>query len=272
MSTSPEDWTHWLALVTAVHNNRRNITTGLSPNQILLGYDLSLIPSGSSMTNNDLVEKHMETLLKKWAQAIDAINQLARRDQGGMAKYKLGDQVWLEATHLKLCYQKTKLTPKRYGPFVITKEISPVAYQIKLPTSWGIHNVFHASLLSPYYKMMAFGPNFSHPSPDLIGGEEEYEVEQILNHRCYGRSRKLQYFIKWKEYPKSDNTWEPADQVHTSDLIKAYHWLNPLKHKKECVATMNHILLPWTKAIRPSCLPRALPTLVARTMARSRAP
>jgi hypothetical protein len=62
---APEDWTHWLVLAMAVHNNRRNTTTGLSPNQILLGYDLSLIPSGSFMSNNDLMEKHMETLLEK---------------------------------------------------------------------------------------------------------------------------------------------------------------------------------------------------------------
>ena len=77
-SASPEDWTHWMALATAVHNNQRNSITGLSPNQILLGYDLSLILSGKVMTNNDLVEKHMETLLERRAQAIDAINQSAK--------------------------------------------------------------------------------------------------------------------------------------------------------------------------------------------------
>ena len=31
-SASPEDWTHWLAIATAVHNNRKNETTDLSPN------------------------------------------------------------------------------------------------------------------------------------------------------------------------------------------------------------------------------------------------
>ena len=150
----------------------------------------------------------MTTLLEKRAQAIDAINQSARRDQGGASKYKVGEQVWLEATHLKLRYQTTKLVPKRYGPFIITKEISPVAYQIKLPTSWGIHNVFHAYLLLPYHETLTFGPNFSRPPPDLIDGEEEYEVEQILNHRRHGRSRQLQYFIKWKGYPECE---EPTD-------------------------------------------------------------
>ena len=93
MSASPEDRTHWLALVTVVHNNRRNATIGLSSNQILLGYDLSLIPSRNSMLNNDLVEKCMETLLEKQAQAINAINQSAKWDQGGTARYKLGNQV-----------------------------------------------------------------------------------------------------------------------------------------------------------------------------------
>ena len=275
-SASPEDWTHWLALATAVHNNRRNSTTDLSPNQILLGYDLSLIPSRNTTSNNDLVEKHMEILLERRAQAIDAINQSAKQDQGGISKYKIGDQVWLEATHLKLRHQKTKLAPKHYGPFTVTKEISPVAYQIKLPTSWGIHNVFHASLLSPYHETPAFGPNFSHPPPDLIGGEEEYEVERILNHRRHGRSRRLQYFIKWKGYPESDNTWEPADQIHAPDLLKAYHQSNPLEDKRESIAAANHTpLFPIIHLSRPTaspCPPKNPPTPAVKMTPQSPSP
>src|SRR6266403_486399 len=38
----------------------------------------------------------------------------------------------------------------------------------------------------------------------------------------FGRSKRLQYLIKWKGYPESDNSWEPADQVHAPDLIKHY--------------------------------------------------
>ena len=267
-SALPNDWTHWLALATAVHNNQRNSTTGLSPNQILLGYNLSLIPSEKVTMNNNLVEKCMTTLLEKRAQAIDTINQSARKDQGGTLKYKVGEQVWLEATHLKLHHQSTKLAPKYYGSFVIAREISPVAYQLKLPTSWGIHNVFHASLLSSYCETTAFGPNFSQPPSDLIGGEEKYEVERVLDHRCHGRSRQLQYFIKWKGYPKSDNTWEPADQVHMPDLVKAYHRSNPLKHKRGRVIAVNHIHSPshLHAAKQLSCLHKVPPTPAAKMM------
>src|SRR6266481_6092310 len=59
-------------------------------------------------------------------------------------------------------------------------------------------------------------------SPDHIDGEEEYEVERIVAHQQFGRSKRLQYLIKWKGYPESDNTWEPADQVHAPELIKHY--------------------------------------------------
>ncbi len=145
----------------------------------------------------------------------------------------VGTQVWLEGTHLRLPYQATKLAPKRYSPFQITKEISPVAYQLRLPNGWNIHDVFHTLLLSPYHKTMTHGPNYSRPPPDLIEGEEEYEVEKIINHRHSGQSRTLQYLIKWKGYPEADNTWEPANQVHEIELTKAYYRLHPLHDKKD---------------------------------------
>jgi hypothetical protein len=68
----------------------------------------------------------------------------------------------------------------------IIKEISPVAYQLALPSEWKIHDVFHASLLSPYTETDAHRPNFVRPPLDLVGGEQEYEVEHIINHRCTG--------------------------------------------------------------------------------------
>jgi hypothetical protein len=83
--------------------------------------------------------------------------------------------------------------------------------------------VFHTSLLMPYIETPSHGPNFIRPPPDLIDGEEEYEVEQICAHRRWGCGKTLQYLIKWKGYPESNNTWENADQIHAPTLIKLYH-------------------------------------------------
>src|SRR5258707_321242 len=231
-SSQPEDWSTWLPIATAMHNNRKNATTGLSPNQILLGYETTLIPTSHVETNNEAALTRTERMMQSRAQAIEAINRAGRHPPIPPSQFKVNDQVWLDAKNLRLPYQTTKLAPKRHGPFRITKEVSPVAYQLSLPASWAIHDVFHASLLSPYQENAVHSPNFSKPPPDLVQGAEEYEVEHLVNHRRHGRSRTLQYFVKWKGYPESDNTWEPVQNIHAPDLVLKYHRRYPLQHKK----------------------------------------
>jgi hypothetical protein len=115
-------------------------------------------------------------------QAIAAINQAVEKIGKPEAQYTIGVQVWLEGKNLKHPYQLTKLVPKRYGLFKVIREVSPVAYQLSLPMMWGIHDMFHTSLLSPYQETTQHRPNFSRPPPDLISGKAEYKVEAIQNH------------------------------------------------------------------------------------------
>jgi chromodomain-containing protein len=179
-----------------------------------------------------MAKDHIEDVKRNQQIAISALNKKAGKVPA-LSPYRVGNQVWLEAAHLYLPYQSTKLAPKHHGPFLVMKEVSPVTFQLRIPMAWNIHDIFHASLLSPYCESPEHGPNYSRPPPDLLEGEVEYEVECIINHRRSGRARMLQYLIKWKGYPEADNTWEPTDQVHTPDLIRAYHRSNPLKqHKK----------------------------------------
>ena len=70
-----------------------------------------------------------------------------------------------------------KIAPKREGPFEIMKVIGPVTYQLKLPETWKIHNVFHAALLQQYKETEIYGANYPRPPPELVEGEEVYEVE-----------------------------------------------------------------------------------------------
>jgi hypothetical protein len=93
----------------------------------------------------------------------------------------VGSKVWLEGANLKLTHPKAKLDAKRYGPFLITKAISPVVFQLALPPQWRIHDVFHASLLTPYKETEEYGENFMQPPPELIEGQEEY-VSQSGHH------------------------------------------------------------------------------------------
>jgi len=157
---------------------------------------------------------------------------MANKDSPTTPRWTIGQQVWLNSKNLPLSYETIKLAPRRYGPFKITKVISPVTYHLELPVQWNIHSVFHASLLTPYVETDSHGPNFSCPPPDLIKGENEYEVETIRKHRRFGQNKRLQYLLKWRGYLESNNTWEPIEQLHAPQLLKEYHSRHPLEQIK----------------------------------------
>src|SRR5579863_7841026 len=238
-------------MATIVYNNARNSTMHYSPNQLLIGLEPDLVPEQSSLGNNHLAEEQSRLLHERRVMAVHAINKMANSLGTPKTRWKVGQKVWLEAKNLPLPHGTIKLAPKRHGPFQIIRVISPVAYQLELPHQWNIHPVFHASLLTPYVKMDSHGPNYSRPPPDLISGEAEYEVEQIRSHRCHGRRKQLQYLLKWKGYLESNNTWEPADQVHASDLVKAYHRRHRLEHIKASTTVLlssTHSSPNWSRS------------------------
>ena len=106
-----------------------------------------------------------------------------------------GEQVWLEGRNLKTHHPTTKLAPRRYGPFIVDKKLSPVTYRLTLPPSMKIHPVFHVDLLTRYHETEAHGPNYERPPPDIIDGEPEWEVEKIIKSRFHWKRRNLQFLV-----------------------------------------------------------------------------
>ena len=107
---------------------------------------------------------------------------MSSRSRRGFKPFIKGDKVWLEARNLKCLIINLKFAPKREGLFTITKVLSSIVYQLCLPKTWKIHPVFHASLLSLYCENEVHSQNFPAPPPDLINGEEEYEIEKIIRY------------------------------------------------------------------------------------------
>jgi hypothetical protein len=79
-----------------------------------------------------------------------------------------------------------KMAPKQEGPFKIEEVLGPVTYQLKLPSTWRIHNVFHTILLKPYQGNKVYGENFPLPLLEIMNGEEVYEIESIIQHQKQG--------------------------------------------------------------------------------------
>ena len=89
-----------------------------------------------------------------------------------------------------------------------------------------IHPTFHVSQLKLYKKPTNEDKTYQKPDPILIAAsEEEYEVEEIINHRTRRRGRHVvrEYLILWKGYPAHEMTWEPKDNVaNTPEKIAEY--------------------------------------------------
>jgi hypothetical protein len=167
-------------------------------------------------------------------------------------KYQEGDQVWLEGKNLRISQPTAKFAPRRHGPFKVIKVLSPVSYQLALPTQWSIHPMFHIDLLTPYKETITHGPNYQRPVPDLVDREEEYSVEKILDSRKFSRRRHLQYLVKWEGYPDSDNMWVDKDDVFTDDKVQEFKALNPAKETH--IRRLSSTKLPYPSALQHSHL------------------
>ena len=213
------------------HNNRQHSARKQSPFYLMMGYNPTSIPFVAERTNVPSVDKRLAELRDARSEAL-AMHELARqtvlqRNWKNFVPFTVGQKVWLEAKNLRLPYETKKLAPKREGPFVIKKVLGPLMYELKLPEQWKIHPVFHASLLTPYGENSIHGPNFLEPPPDLIGGEEEYEVEALVGHRRRGRG--MQYLVKWVSYSTASNEWiSETNLENLPDILKAYKERNQL--------------------------------------------
>jgi hypothetical protein len=148
------------------------------------------------------------------------------------APSKENDLVWLEGTNIHTTHPKVKLAPRRHRPFKVISS-TPTNTKLTLPKSWHIHPVFHNTLLTPYKKTSAHGPNFARPPPEIVEGEDEhYKVETILQSRPTPNHCGIQYLVKWKGYPNSENSWLPASQMkHATDLVQQFHRRLPCSPK-----------------------------------------
>lgn len=68
-------------------------------------------------------------------------------------------------------------------------------------------------------KVAALAPEEEEEEEEPDVEPETYEVEYIVESRK--KRRAMEYLVKWKGYPESDNTWEPAKNL-ADDIIAAF--------------------------------------------------
>ena len=232
-----DNWANLLPFAEFAHNVRAHSATGRSPFQIWYGYQPEFLPPLNFASALPAVEDRLRTLEQirtDVSAALKVAAEVMKRKGPDIpsSTFSVGQQVWLEGTNVKTTHPKTKLAPKRYGPFKVLTT-TPTNSRLQLPPHWRIHPMFHNSLLTPYKETSEHGPNFTRPPPDIVEDEEgHYEVETVVDARPTPNRRGIQYLVKWVGYPPSENSWIPASGMkHASDLVKQFHRQYPQKPK-----------------------------------------
>ena len=134
----------------------------------------------------------------------------------------MGDKVWLNLKNVKTD-RPSKKFDDRNGKFTVREVINSHTYRLDIPP--GIDNVFYVSLLRPAGTDPLPSQVVIDTQPPAIiseDGEEEYEVEEILQARTrkIGRGSHREVLVKWTGYLRP--TWEPLASFEDTAALETF--------------------------------------------------
>ena len=140
-----------------------------------------------------------------------------------------------------------KLTERFVGPYKIKEIVSSNAVKLELPNAVKIHPVVNVSRIRRYVGQVE-GQKKEQLALVIIEGEEEQEVERILNKRKVRGKDK--YLVRWKGFTAESDTWEGRENLENAkEVIKEFekeYWqdMEDVAQQERKETTFKHGELP----------------------------
>ena len=159
-----DNWVSLLPIIEFAHNTQPYRSTHKSPFKVWYGFQPTFKPPLQLQTILQSMDEHIQYLEQIRKEVMAALIITAKEMQSRGPKelsytFHKDNLVLLEATNLQTTHPKAKLAPQRYRPFKVIWA-SPTNCKLQLPKTMRVHPIFHNSLLKPYHKIQAHGPNF----------------------------------------------------------------------------------------------------------------
>jgi len=225
-----EQWPDWLEMVEFAYNNKIHVATKTLPFKANYGQDPRMGFEGKRKGKYKAAGKFIEKIKKIQEEAKAALGKAQEkmkkfgdRRRGKGEEYKVGDLVLLSMKDLKWQMKGRrleKLTKRFVGPYKVKEIISSNAIELELPNSIKIHPVVNISRVR-LYKSQVKGQKKIPPKLVIIEGEEEFEVEKILNKRMVRGKEK--FLVRWKGYMAGEDTWENRENLENAkELVEEF--------------------------------------------------
>jgi len=185
-----EQWLEWLGTAEFAYNNKVYSSTQIIPFKANYGQNPRIGFKGRKKGKYKGVKKFIKKMkeIQKEARAAlgkaqDEMKKYTNKKRGEVDDYKVGDLVMLSTKDLK--YQMVgrrteKLTERFVGPYKVKRIVLANAVELELPSTIRIHLVVNISRIYKYVGQVE-GQKKEQPALVIIEGEEEWEVERILN-------------------------------------------------------------------------------------------
>lgn len=221
------DWDDYLAIAEFAMNNAWNASVRNTPFMLNYGQHPNTPAIQRLRHQNPAVNKFIGKWSEQLAHAKRCLVAAQQRQKAYADKlrspapdFAVGDLVLVQTKHFRLMSGlKAKLAPRFLGPFEVKAKIGPanLAYRLELPQALKrMHPVFPVSSLKRYHKAGNYQPP---PLPDIIDGEEVYDVDWIADTRYTGKRR--QYKVYWLGYP-DQFTWENYRNLFCPEKLKVF--------------------------------------------------
>ena len=225
-SAAQDNWVYLLGTAQFAYNNSVHEATKLTPFYAVYGkHPLLSQPPEDSRPEGEMPDavdrvKRLHSARATLTKHLQKAQEYQSRQYNKKHKpevFHRGDCVLLSTRHINLTTQPNKkLSSKFIGPFRVQDAIGTQAYRLLLPPHYRIHNVFHVSLLERWKPRQGVKENTQPPEVNPEG-DEVWEVEKILAKRI--KNGQLQYWLRWKGYDESWDTWTPASDFENMDEL-----------------------------------------------------